>query len=134
MSGVPVTSGLPAKRGSSVASGTSNSESSRIAWAQNACSRGVSLTPGSPTFALNHWRSTAVATGFTGPDEGGFAPNMAVVDATGNEFILEVPCGPAKATGIDRDAIFKMAATKIQAWLAFHPTAIGAPPSVTPAQ
>jgi hypothetical protein len=77
---------------------------------------------------------TAVATGFTGPDEGGFAPNMAVVDATGNEFVLEVPCGPAKATGIDRDAIFKMAATKIQAWLAFHPTAVGAPPGVTPAQ
>ncbi|MDR3401289.1 MAG: hypothetical protein P4L99_02230 [Chthoniobacter sp.] len=76
----------------------------------------------------------AVATGFTGPDEGGFAPNMAVVDATGNEFIVEVPCGPAKATGADRDAIFKMAATKIQAWLAFHPTAVGAPPNVTPTQ
>ena len=57
MSGASVTKGLSAKRVSSLASGTSNSLSSRMAWAQNATSRDVSDIPGKPNLALNHWRS-----------------------------------------------------------------------------
>ena len=52
MSGSPVTSGLAAKRASSVASGTSNSASSRIAWSQNATSRGVSVDAGQAEVGL----------------------------------------------------------------------------------
>lgn len=64
----------------------------------------------------------AVKQGFNGPDEGGFAPNMAVTDATAKEFIVEIPLGGAKATGEQRDAIFKAGADKIYSWLTYHPT------------
>ena len=57
--GSPVTSGLSAKRGSMNASWTSNSCSSRIAWAQKATSRGVSVAA-RPTRALNHCRSSSM--------------------------------------------------------------------------
>ena len=53
------TSGFPAKRGSAAASGTSNRAPPSMAWAQKATSRGVSLTPGRPTFALNHCRCSS---------------------------------------------------------------------------
>jgi len=69
----------------------------------------------------------AVATGFRGPDEGGWAPNMAVVDATASEFIVEIPCAGPSGPGTERDAVFKAGADKIQAWLTTHPNAIAAP-------
>lgn len=66
----------------------------------------------------------AVAYGFQSPDEGGYAPNMAVVDATASEFIVEIPCAGPRGGGAERDAVFKMAAAKIQAWTNAHPSAM----------
>jgi hypothetical protein len=71
----------------------------------------------------------AVAFGFQGPDEGGYAPNMAVVDATATQFIVEIPCAGPGGAGPERDAVFKMAAAKIQTWMNAHPTAVAAPAS-----
>lgn len=67
----------------------------------------------------------AVKQGFNGPDEGGFAPNMAVVDADASELIVEIPMaiGGKAGDGVARDAIFKNGAEKIDEWLASHPTA-----------
>ena len=67
----------------------------------------------------------AVKKGFKGPDEGGFAPNMAVVDATASEFIVEIPMGGGSADGKKRDEIFTAGAAKIEKWLAAHPRAVG---------
>src|SRR6185436_1878427 len=53
--GSPTTTGLSANRASAVASGTTNTESPWIAYAQNAMSRDVSLLSPSPTHDLNHW-------------------------------------------------------------------------------
>ena len=64
----------------------------------------------------------AVSKGFTGPDEGGYAPNMAVVDASARELIVEIPSGNFDAP--KRDAVFTTDAAKIQAWLAAHPAAM----------
>jgi hypothetical protein len=72
----------------------------------------------------------AVAFGFQGPDEGGYAPNMAVVDATASEFIVEIPCAGPKGDGAVRDEVFKNSAAKIQAWMNAHPTAVAAPAPV----
>ena len=49
----------------------------------------------------------AVKTGFNGPDEGGFAPNMAVVTADCSEFICEIPYGGNKSNGAIREQIFR---------------------------
>jgi hypothetical protein len=65
----------------------------------------------------------AVGQGFSSPDEGGFAPNMAVVDATASQLIVEVPMGGAYSDGAKRDRVFAAAAAKIDKWLAAHPTA-----------
>lgn len=74
----------------------------------------------------------AVAYGFQSPDEGGLAPNMAVVDATASEFIVEIPCAGPRGSGAERDAVFKTAAARIQAWTNAHPTAMAtAAPSLT---
>ena len=59
MFGFPVTSGLSWKRSSASASETTNTSSPRIACAQNATSREVSLT-GNPFCALNHWRLESI--------------------------------------------------------------------------
>jgi hypothetical protein len=64
--------------------------------------------------------------GFNGPDEGGFAPNMAVVDATASEFIVEIPMGGGKSDGAKRDEVFRALTPKIDQWLAAHPTAAAA--------
>lgn len=69
----------------------------------------------------------AVKEGFNGPDEGGFAPNMAVVDATASEFIVEIPYGGADSNGEKRDKVFAAGAAKIDQWLATHPQAIATP-------
>jgi len=70
----------------------------------------------------------AVQQGFSGPDEGGYAPNMAVVDATASHFIVEIPMGGAKGDGVKRDQIFAAGAAKIDQWLAAHPTATASAP------
>jgi hypothetical protein len=49
----------------------------------------------------------AVKQGFTGPEEGGFAPNMAVVTADCLQFICEVPYGGDKSNGAIREKIFR---------------------------
>jgi hypothetical protein len=67
-----------------------------------------------------------VARGFNGPEEGGLAPNMAVVDATGRELIVEVPMGGPQSSGEVRDAIFTRSAERINQWLAAHPDALAA--------
>ena len=68
----------------------------------------------------------AVQRGFGGPDEGGYAPNMAVVDATATEFIVEIPYGGAHSDGGKRDEVFSAGAVKIDQWLATHPLAVTA--------
>jgi hypothetical protein len=69
-----------------------------------------------------------VEQGFTGPAEGGYAPNMAVVDATASQLIIEVPMGGAKGDGAKRDRVFAAAAAKIDQWLTTHPGALPTPP------
>ena len=74
----------------------------------------------------------AVHQGFGGPDEGGYAPNMAVTDATAKEFIVEIPYRDLDGPG--RDPLFAAGAQKIDAWLATHPDAVPtpAPPASNP--
>jgi hypothetical protein len=69
----------------------------------------------------------AVKKGFNGPDEGGYAPNMAVVDATASEFIVEIPLGGGDANGTRRDQVFSDGAAKIEKWLTSHPGAVASP-------
>jgi len=69
----------------------------------------------------------AVKQGFSSPDEGGWSPNMAVVDATASEFIVEIPMGGKDAKGEMRDQVFAAGAAKIDQWLATHPFAVAAP-------
>ena len=49
----------------------------------------------------------AVKQGFNGPEEGGWAPNMAVVTADCSQFVCEIPYGGEKSTGAIRDPIFR---------------------------
>ena len=67
----------------------------------------------------------AVSQGFSGPDEGGYAPNMAVTDATATEFIVEIPA--RGLDGLSRDTIFAEGAKKIDLWLSTHPDAVTKP-------
>jgi hypothetical protein len=67
----------------------------------------------------------AVKQGFTGPDEGGYAPNMAVVDATATELITEIPFRGLDGPG--RDELFAAGGKKIDQWLATHPDAVATP-------
>jgi hypothetical protein len=66
----------------------------------------------------------AVKQGFFGPDEGGYAPNMAVVDASATEFIVEIPFGGANSNIATREALFLAGGDRMAAWLANHPTAL----------
>jgi hypothetical protein len=68
----------------------------------------------------------AVKKGFFGPNEGGYAPNMAVTDATASEFIVEIPY--AHEDGAGRDQTFAAGAQTIDQWLATHPDAVPASP------
>lgn len=56
----------------------------------------------------------AVKKGFFGPEEGGFAPNMAVVTADCSQFVCEIPEGGKESNGQIREKIFreKIAAIK----------------------
>jgi hypothetical protein len=49
----------------------------------------------------------AVTTGFSGPEEGGFAPNMAVVTADCSQFVCEIPYGGKDSNGAIREQIFR---------------------------
>jgi hypothetical protein len=49
----------------------------------------------------------AVKTGFQGPEEGGFAPNMAVVTADCSKFVCEIPYGGKDSDGVIRERIFR---------------------------
>jgi hypothetical protein len=49
----------------------------------------------------------AVKKGFFGPEEGGFAPNMAVVTADCSQFVCEIPFGGKESTGKIREQIFR---------------------------
>jgi hypothetical protein len=49
----------------------------------------------------------AVKKGFQGPDEGGYAPNMAVVTADCSQFICEIPYGGKDQDGAGREQIFR---------------------------
>jgi hypothetical protein len=49
----------------------------------------------------------AVKTGFNGPEEGGWAPNMAVVTADCSQFVCEIPFGGKDSTGPVREQIFR---------------------------
>ena len=49
----------------------------------------------------------AVKQGFNGPEEGGFAPNMAVVTADCSQFICEIPYGGEQSNGMIREKIFR---------------------------
>lgn len=49
----------------------------------------------------------AVKKGFFGPEEGGWAPNMAVVTADCSQFVCEIPYGGKDANGTSREQIFR---------------------------
>jgi hypothetical protein len=49
----------------------------------------------------------AVGQGFFGPDEGGFAPNMAVVTADCSKYVCEIPYGGQHSNGQIREQIFR---------------------------
>lgn len=49
----------------------------------------------------------AVKQGFNGPEEGGFAPNMAVVTADCSQFVCEIPYGGNESNGAIREKIFR---------------------------
>jgi len=64
----------------------------------------------------------AVKTGFFGPDEGGFAPNMAVVTSDCAQFICEIPLGGGKdSTGATREPVFRQKIEVIKKFLKEHP-------------
>ena len=60
----------------------------------------------------------AVKAGFFGPDEGGFAPNMAVVTSDGSQFICEIPLGGGTdSTGATREPVFRQKIEVIKKFL-----------------
>jgi len=60
----------------------------------------------------------AVKKGFFGPEEGGFAPNMAVVTADCSQFVCEIPYGGQDGDGFAREQIFHQ---KIAVMKSFKP-------------
>jgi hypothetical protein len=66
----------------------------------------------------------AVKQGYFGPDEGGFAPNMAVVTADCSQFVCEIPFGGNDSDGAIREQIFRQ---KIEVMKSFKPTLAPAP-------
>lgn len=69
----------------------------------------------------------AVKKGFFSPEEGGWAPSMAVTDATVSEFIVQIPSRNLDGPG--RDKLFAAGAKKIDQWLDTHPDAVTLPPA-----
>jgi hypothetical protein len=62
----------------------------------------------------------AVKQGFNGPDEGGYAPNMAVVTADCSQFVCEIPFGGKDSTGQIREQIFRQKIAVIKEFAAAH--------------
>jgi len=60
----------------------------------------------------------AVKQGFNGPEEGGFAPNMAVVTADCAKFVCEIPYGGNNSNGQIREQIFRQKIAVIKKFLA----------------
>ena len=69
----------------------------------------------------------AVKKGFFGPEEGGWAPNMAVVTADCSQFVCEIPMGGAHTTGAAREPIFRAKIAVIKKFLE-HPEAFAPKP------
>jgi hypothetical protein len=63
----------------------------------------------------------AVRQGFFGPEEGGFAPNMAVVTSDCSQFICEIPFGGKQSNGGVREKIFRDKIAVIKQFLKDHP-------------
>ena len=59
----------------------------------------------------------AVGQGFSGPDEGGWAPNMAVVTADCSQFVCEIPLGGEHSNGAIREPIFRAKIAEIKKFL-----------------
>ena len=59
----------------------------------------------------------AVKQGFFGPEEGGWAPNMAVVTADCSQYVCEIPMGGEHSTGGVREPIFRAKIAVIKKFL-----------------
>ncbi len=59
----------------------------------------------------------AVSQGISGPDEGGWAPNMAVVTADCSQFVCEIPLGGEHSNGAIRESIFRAKIAEIKTFL-----------------
>jgi hypothetical protein len=59
----------------------------------------------------------AVKQGFGGPEEGGFAPNMAVVTGDCSQFVCEIPFGGEKSDGHIRDQLYRQKIADIKKFL-----------------
>jgi hypothetical protein len=62
----------------------------------------------------------AASQGFSGPEEGGFAPNMAVVTADCSQFICEIPFGGKDSNGQTREQIFRQKIAVIKKFAKEH--------------
>jgi hypothetical protein len=62
----------------------------------------------------------AVKQGFNGPEEGGFAPNMAVVTADCSQFVCEIPYGGDQSNGRIREQIFRQKIAVIKKFIKAH--------------
>jgi hypothetical protein len=63
-----------------------------------------------------------VKTGFFGPEEGGWAPNMAVVTADCSQFVCEIPLGGGKdSVGATREPVFREKIQVIKKFLKEQP-------------
>jgi hypothetical protein len=60
----------------------------------------------------------SVAKGFNGPEEGGFAPNMAVISEDAADFICEIPMGGKDSDGAIREKLFRDKIAVIRKWYA----------------
>ena len=64
----------------------------------------------------------AVKKGFFGPEEGGWAPNMAVVNEDCSQFICEIPLGGKGSNGMIREPIFRAKIAVVKKYQADHKT------------
>jgi hypothetical protein len=62
----------------------------------------------------------AARRGLMGPDEGGWAPSMAVTDPTVTDYICEIPMGGPHSDGAIRMQVFRTGIERIKAYLAAH--------------
>ena len=62
----------------------------------------------------------AASRGFSGPEEGGFAPNMAVVTADCSQFVCEIPFGGKDSNGQIREQIFRQKIAVIKKFTKEH--------------